>query len=77
MTIDEVRDQLFHGFKEFYMNKMKRVPSMPKWKQDFMKSLMKLLMEHSYLKDQMADLACPMHHRIELESKPAADGVKP
>lgn len=61
MTLDEVRDQLFRGFKEFYMGKMKRVPQMPKWKQDFMRSLMKLLMEHSYLKDQMADLGCPMH----------------
>jgi anaerobic magnesium-protoporphyrin IX monomethyl ester cyclase len=63
MTLDEVRDQLFLGFKEFYMNKMKRVPSMPAWKQEFMRSLMKLLMEHSYLKDQMAGLECPMHRR--------------
>ena len=61
MTLDEVRAQLFRGFKEFYMNKMRQVPSMPAWKQQFMRSLMKLLMEHSYLKDQMAGLSCPMH----------------
>lgn len=56
MSLDEVRAQLFRGFREFYMNKMKGLESMPAWKQDFMKSLMKLLMEHSYLKDQMAGL---------------------
>jgi len=56
MTLDEVREQLFHGFKEFYHNKMKQFRSMPTWKQEFMKLLMKLLMEHSYLKDHMADL---------------------
>ncbi len=59
MTLEEVRAQLFRGFREFYLNKMKRLPAMPAWKQDFMKSLMKLLMEHSYLKDQMAGLAHP------------------
>jgi anaerobic magnesium-protoporphyrin IX monomethyl ester cyclase len=56
MTLDEVREQLFNGFREFYHDKMKRVRSMPAWKQDFMKALMKLLMEHSYLRDQMAAL---------------------
>jgi anaerobic magnesium-protoporphyrin IX monomethyl ester cyclase len=60
MTLDEVRAQLFRGFREFYIGKMKRLPMMPVWKQDFMKSLMKLLMEHSYLKDQMAGLGHPV-----------------
>lgn len=59
MTLDEVREQLFRGFREFYQNKMKRFPAMPAWKQEFMKSLMKLLMEHSYLRDQMAALGHP------------------
>ena len=59
LELDQVRDQLFRGFREFYMGKMKRMPSMPAWKQTFMKSLMKLLMEHSYLKDQMAGLGHP------------------
>ena len=35
---------------------------MPAWKQEFMKSLMKLLMEHSYLKDEMKGLM-PAHAR--------------
>jgi anaerobic magnesium-protoporphyrin IX monomethyl ester cyclase len=59
MTLDEVRAQLFRGFREFYHNKMKRFPTMPAWKQEFMKSLMHLLMEHSYLRDQMAGLGHP------------------
>ncbi|MEI6564041.1 MAG: radical SAM protein [bacterium] len=59
LELEDVREQLFIGFREFYMAKMKRLPSMPAWKQTFMKSLMKLLMEHSYLKDQMVGLAHP------------------
>jgi len=64
MTLDDVRAELFNGFKEFYSNKMKGYAAMPKWKQEFMKSLMKLLMEHSYLKDQMADIPNPMADAI-------------
>lgn len=59
MTLDEVRDQLFRGFRDFYMNKMKGFGAMPPWKQEFMKTLMKLLMEHSYLKDQMKGIGHP------------------
>lgn len=59
MTLDEVRDQLFRGFRDFYMNKMKGFDAMPPWKQEFMKTLMKLLMEHSYLKDQMMGMGHP------------------
>jgi anaerobic magnesium-protoporphyrin IX monomethyl ester cyclase len=59
MALEEVRAQLFRGFREFYMNKMRQLPGLPAWKQAFMKSLMKLLMEHSYLKDQMAGMGHP------------------
>lgn len=59
MTLDQVREQLFRGFREFYMNKMSRFKTMPAWKQEFMKTLMKLLMEHSYLRDQMAGIGHP------------------
>ena len=59
MTIDEVRAELFRGFRDFYIHKMNNYHAMPKWKQEFMKSLMKLLMEHSYLKEQMAGLELP------------------
>ena len=59
MTIDEVRAELFRGFRDFYIHKMNGFHALPKWKQEFMKSLMKLLMEHSYLKEQMAGLELP------------------
>ncbi len=59
MSIDEVRAMLFRGFKEFYSNKMQQMGSMPQWKREFMRSLMHLLMEHSYLRDQMKDLGHP------------------
>ncbi|HLP77913.1 MAG TPA: radical SAM protein [Candidatus Paceibacterota bacterium] len=64
MSLEDVRAELFNGFKEFYSNKMKGYAAMPKWKQDFMKALMKLLMEHSYLKDQMKDIPNPMADAI-------------
>ena len=64
MTLEHVRVELFNGFKEFYSNKMKGYAAMPKWKQEFMKSLMTLLMEHSYLKDQMKDIPNPMADAI-------------
>ena len=59
MSLDGIREQLFLGFREFYHDKMKRMATMPAWKQQFMKTLMKLLMEHSYLREQMAGLSHP------------------
>jgi len=59
MPIDEVREMLFAGFREFYTHKMHQMASMPAWKLEFMKTLMHLFMEHSYLKDQMKALAHP------------------
>ena len=76
MTLDEVREQLFRGFREFYTDKMKRIPTMPAWKQKFMKSLMQLLMNHSYLGAQMKAIGHPGHpglpvtETIELSHKP-------
>jgi anaerobic magnesium-protoporphyrin IX monomethyl ester cyclase len=60
MTLDEVQQHLLLGFREFYMDKMKRFKTMPAWKKEFMKSLMKLLAEHSYLRDQMGDMRAAM-----------------
>ena len=76
MTLDQVRAQLFRGFREFYLNKMKQVPTMPAWKQEFMRSLMHLLMHHSYLKDQMGDLA-HLGHPHGAHSPGASDSGRP
>ena len=77
MTLDEVREQLFRGFREFYHNKMSRVPSMPAWKQKFIKSLMHLLMEHSYLRDQMTGLGHPDSSAPPPPTAPAGTVVEP
>jgi anaerobic magnesium-protoporphyrin IX monomethyl ester cyclase len=77
MTLDEVRSQLFRGFREFYHNKMKGLASMPAWKQSFMQSLMKLLMEHSYLRDQMAALGHPSHAGHGAHPEPLTGPQKP
>ncbi|HXG57532.1 MAG TPA: radical SAM protein, partial [Thermoanaerobaculia bacterium] len=59
MTLDEMRAMLFEGFREFYSHKMQQMALMPSWKREFMKTLMHLLMEHSYLREQMCELAHP------------------
>ncbi len=45
MNLDDVREQLFRGFHKFYQNKMVQFPAMLSWEQEFMKAVMKLLME--------------------------------
>lgn len=59
MSLDEVRAMLFRGFKEFYTHKMQQMAGMPAWKRQFMKTLMHLLLEHSYLRDQMLEIGHP------------------
>lgn len=61
MSIEEVQAMLFRGFKEFYTHKMQQMAVMPPWKRDFMKILMHLLLEHSYLRDQMREIGHPAH----------------
>jgi anaerobic magnesium-protoporphyrin IX monomethyl ester cyclase len=64
MSLDEVRDMLFRGFRDFYTDKMQRMHTMPGWKRDFMTKLMHLLMEHSYLRDQMRAIGHPPHAAV-------------
>lgn len=74
MSLDTVRHYLTKGFRDFYVGKMKRIQSMPGWKQEFMKSLMKLLREHSYLRDQMTELGHPAGADAQAATQP--DGGK-
>ena len=53
------RAEPFNCFKEFFTKK-EGYAAMPKRRREFMKSLMKLLMEHSYLRDQMAGIPNPV-----------------
>lgn len=49
MTIEELRQELLRATRMFYMDKLRKLKSMSPYKRDFMLSVMKLLMEHSYL----------------------------
>lgn len=73
LSLEEVGEQLFRGFREFYRSKMKRFSTMPEWKQEFMKSLMKLFSEYSYLRDQMTDLQEHMPDNVDSAHMPTAN----
>ncbi|MBI4710708.1 MAG: cobalamin B12-binding domain-containing protein [Nitrospirae bacterium] len=49
MTIEQVRHCLLQSTKHFYMDKLKKIDGMSPFKKEFMLSVMKLLIEHSYL----------------------------
>lgn len=53
LTIEEVDQLLFECFKKFYLHKMKQIPYMSKYKRDYMISVFKLLVEHSYLGESL------------------------
>jgi anaerobic magnesium-protoporphyrin IX monomethyl ester cyclase len=69
MTIDELRDELNRATRVFYMDKFSRLESMSSFKGEYMVSVMKLLMEHSYLAHEMkaiqAEMPADVKHFIE------------
>jgi anaerobic magnesium-protoporphyrin IX monomethyl ester cyclase len=53
MTLDELRRELLQATRMFYMDKLKKLNKMSPYKRNFMLSVMKLMMEHSYLAKEM------------------------
>ncbi len=53
MSIEQVRHCLLQSTKLFYMDKLKKIDSMSPFKKEFMLSVMKLLIEHSYLSKEI------------------------
>jgi anaerobic magnesium-protoporphyrin IX monomethyl ester cyclase len=49
MTVDQVRQELLRATRMFYMDKLRKLKQMSPYKREFMLSVMKLLIEHSYL----------------------------
>ncbi|MBI4697522.1 MAG: cobalamin B12-binding domain-containing protein [Nitrospirae bacterium] len=49
MDIEEFAQELLNATRFFYMNKLERLELMSPYKKEFMLSVMKLLMDHSYL----------------------------
>ncbi|MBI5507281.1 MAG: cobalamin B12-binding domain-containing protein [Deltaproteobacteria bacterium] len=57
MTIDEVRRALLRATGSFFHDKFARLESLPAAKRAYLVDVLKLLIEHSYLKDHMREMA--------------------
>jgi anaerobic magnesium-protoporphyrin IX monomethyl ester cyclase len=64
MTTDELRDELNKATRLFYMDKFSKLKSMTSFKRDYMISVMKLLMEHSYIASQIKSVQGAMPEEI-------------
>lgn len=60
MTTDELRDELNMATRSFYMDKFSKLRGMSSFKRDYMISVMKLLMEHSYIGSQIKSVESAM-----------------
>ncbi len=57
MTIPELEKELARAAKLFFMHKFQNLEKLSRWKQEFMVAVLDLLMNHSYLADQMKGMA--------------------
>lgn len=53
MTIEELETELGRAAKQFYMHKFRNIHRLSSWKQEFMLSVLDILVSHSYLAGQM------------------------
>ncbi len=65
MTIEELRNELNRATRVFYMDKFSKLKSMSSFKRDYMVSVMKLLMEHSYIASQIKDIHKSMPEEVK------------
>lgn len=56
MTLDELKDELNRATKGFYIDRFSKLEDMSSFKKDYMLSVIKLLMEHSYIASQIKDV---------------------
>ncbi|GBE06054.1 MAG TPA: radical SAM protein [Nitrospirae bacterium] len=59
MSIEELSRELLRATKLFYMDKLEKLDKMSPYKKEFMLSVMKLLMEHSYLAKEIEGVIPP------------------
>ena len=59
MSIKELSQELLNATRLFYMDKLKNLDNMSSYKKEFMLSVMKLLMEHSYLAKEIKGVIPP------------------
>jgi anaerobic magnesium-protoporphyrin IX monomethyl ester cyclase len=65
LTRAELERELLEATKNFYMDKMTRISSLSAAKQDFMRSVMELLIKHSYLAEHIKSGAAGMPESIK------------
>ena len=53
MTLDEVRKELGHASRDFYMSKMRNLDKMTSRKADFMRTVVRIIATNSYLAEHM------------------------
>ena len=56
MTVEELTRELGMAAKEFYMYRFRTLEQLTPWKQKFMMEVFRILVENSYLADQMKDI---------------------
>jgi len=57
MTLDQMTEQLGQAAQKFFMNKFINLKSLSSWKQEFMVSVFRILIQNSYLAGQMKDMS--------------------
>ena len=77
MTVDELRDELNRATRMFYMDKFSRLKTMSPFKRNYMVSVMKLLMEHSYLSSQIKDIHQSMPEDVKKFISEFAESFSP
>ena len=57
MTLEEVERELGRASRNFFMHKFQNLDELSDWKREFMLSVFDILINHSYLSNQMQDMA--------------------
>ncbi len=68
MTIAELEKELAGAAQKFFMHKFQNLDKLSPWKQEFMIAVLDLLMNHSYLGEQMKGMG-EGHHEMPAEVK--------
>jgi anaerobic magnesium-protoporphyrin IX monomethyl ester cyclase len=77
MTIDELRDELNKATRLFYTDKFSKLKSMTSFKRDYMISVMKLLMEHSYIASEIKSVEASMPEEMRRFLENHAESFSP
>lgn len=77
MSIDELKVELNKATRLFYMDKLSKLKSMTEFKRNYMLSVMKLLMEHSYIASEIKSVCNSMPDEIKRFIKEFAEVFSP